>query len=207
MRAILSKSIKGNFPFIIINHTYSGMSGYEGKIAPMKGGGQATYLPSIILQCSKLLEKNEERKSGETDKNYYSANIIKFFTAKNREVKPYYECSIYLNMNTGKFHPYFGIFETALKYKLLNRTGKSSYQFINSDKTYKMSEAMNAKDEWEKIMPMFDEMSLKEMAYNSTSSEIEALDDAIEEIENLEGSSEETTAVADISPASSSSES
>lgn len=161
MKACTIPALKTGVSFIVINHTYSDPSSlYASKIQNQGGGEGIKYMSRITLQCTKALEKSEK------DNSYYEAAVMTFFSVKNNLIKPYYNSQMLLSFSKGP-SKYFGLVDVALQYGLLRNPVKGRYNFIHSPEDTKLTlkQLLNCEEDWQKILPELDSLSMKELSY------------------------------------------
>ena len=94
MKAITIPCLKSDTPMIVVNHVYDNPGEmYASKIKNQGGGKGIQYMGSLNIQCSRCLEKDEDKDS----EAYYGQTRLHFFTVKNRMVRPSLECDIWLD--------------------------------------------------------------------------------------------------------------
>lgn len=100
---------------IFINWIYSDPSNlFPGKIKNQSGGTGLQYVSSITIQCDSKVEKPEDKEKDDVD-TFYKGTNIKFFTTKNRIVKPFYETYVFVDFDKG-IQKYDGLLDSAIKY-------------------------------------------------------------------------------------------
>lgn len=94
MKAITVPCLKSDTPMICINHVYDDPSSlFTNKVKQQSGGKGLQYMGSLNIQCSRCLEKDEDKDSD----SYYGQTRLHFFTIKNRLIRPSLECDIWLD--------------------------------------------------------------------------------------------------------------
>lgn len=174
---------------IFINHIYQDPSSlFASKIKNQSGGLGIQYMSSITIQSDKVLQKPENKEKDEID-TFYKGTKLKFFTTKNRIVKPFYESYVFIDFDKG-ISKYDGLLEPAIKLGFIEE-GKQGYYIIpswNPDKPIRKTKIFDEKYEeaWESFLEKFNEKSKEEMQYSRKEfDEIkkELLEESIEEKE------------------------
>lgn len=170
IKSLTIPALRSNTSIVITNHIYDDPSAmYASKIKNQSGGKGTEYMSRITLQCTKLYEKTEESK--EDEKNFYAAAILKFFTIKNSMVKPFYETEMYLSFSKGP-SKYFGLLKPAIEYGFVTNPSKGKYQVpLYGEKLFKIRALLECDEAWEKILPQFNERSLKDLSYSGDEKE------------------------------------
>jgi RecA/RadA recombinase len=191
VKACTIPALKTDTSLIIVNHTYDDPSSmFTSKIKAQGGGKGLQFMARINLQCSKVLEKEDKGKKPE---NYYKATILKFFTAKNSIVKPFYQSVMYLDFSKGP-HKYFGLVEPAKEYGFITSPTQGFYVIPSySEKKFRMKALLDCPEAWESFLPEFDKRSQEDLAY-SGEIEDEMSDEFLEEAALDDTSSDEEEA-------------
>lgn len=188
IRALVASStipaLKTDCGIIFLNHTYDGPEMHPTKIKNMGGGASAMYASTITLQCSKLLVKPEKKSDGES---FYDGSLLKIFSVKNRICRPFFEGEIFIDFKKGITNKYHGLWDSAVKYGLIQMSGAWCSIPAYSDKKMYPSQAMANEDVWKTIIDEFNKKSIEDMTY-SKMSEVEGL---IQEFEEQNGITEE----------------
>lgn len=179
MQTLMLPTVAADTPFLVLNHVYDSTSGTMGKIQNQSGGKRIIHAGHVILQTTKLVEKNEDA-NNKNAKQFYGASILKFFTVKNRIVKPFHESQMYLNFSKGPMYPHFGILKPAIDYGFIINPKKGWYQVPSADeeKQYRKAEILKNKDGiWDKLLDQFDEHSKKDLQYSRSEEEMNEISD------------------------------
>ena len=101
---------------LFLNHVYDDPASlFTSKIKAQSGGKQLQYIPHVSLQCTKKFIKSD---SGEEE--FYGGNTLKFFTIKNRIVRPFIETELFIDFKRG-INKWDGLIEAALNMDLYNK--------------------------------------------------------------------------------------
>lgn len=165
MRALPVPCAKTNTSILIVNHIYDDPAALHPTKIKQQGGGRGVqYMSHITVQCSKKLEKNDNAKS---DGNAYEANLLKFFTTKNREVRPFFTSSMLVDFSKG-IHKWFSIWEPALLYGFIEQHGGWYIVPSYSDKKLRKVELLTNDAIWETFLDDFNKKSIEDMSYGGT---------------------------------------
>lgn len=151
------------------------------------------YMASIILQCSRSLEKAEDKK----DPAYAKGTNLKFFTIKNRLCKPFYEAEMYIDFSKG-VSKYDGLFDAAIELGFILQNGGFYTVPSFGEKKYRQVEVLKNEALWQSFLKEFNEKSRRLMQY-SNAAEIEAMNTESEEAEVV-GPEAEAVAEAEEAP-------
>jgi RecA/RadA recombinase len=187
MRGLMMRVVQSNATLIVINHEYQDPAAmFSSKIHNMAGGKGIEFASHTILQCEKLLVKSSDTEflTGlETDSDtigFYKGNKMKFFTVKNRIVKPCFTATVYVDFNTG-IAKYDGLIEDAVEYGFLEQVRGGYICKSYSDKRITYKELVSNSEIWNTFINDFNTESIKRMGYsNSTSAEIDKIEQEIE---------------------------
>ena len=166
IRAVTMPALLSDSAIVFISHTYKDPSAmYPGKIENQSGGEGAKYMASVSIQCNKRFEKPEEK--ADSHETYYNGNSLKFFSVKNRIIKPFYETSLFIDFDTG-IQTYDGLVDPALAYGLITE-GKPGYFIVPKfgEEQIKKETILSREDVWATIIDDLDDMSFKDMSYKS----------------------------------------
>lgn len=175
-KACTMPALISNTPIIFINHTYANPAEmYAGKINNQSGGQGLQLMSSITVQCDKKQEKAEDTKLD----TYYKGSFLRFFTTKNRIIKPFYETEAFIDFSRG-VHKYEGLLEAAIKYGfILDNTVKNGYYLVPS---WSDSDLIRKDDiyldefsaAWETFINKMDEKSIADMSYSNAAEQAAA---------------------------------
>lgn len=183
MQSTTIPALKTDTTFIAINHIYDDPSAlHPSKIKNQSGGKKLQYVATITIQCTRSLDSKDKDTSD--DKAFYKGSMIKFFTVKNRLIKPFLDAEMYIDFSNG-INKWDGLIEPAIAYGYIEQSGP-----YYSAQTYKDGKKMSKKallkcDElWESFLDKFDEESKQALAYSSIM-EYKELNES-DEIENAD---------------------
>jgi RecA/RadA recombinase len=185
IKAITIPALETDTAMICINHVYDDPAAmFAGKIKNQGGGKGLQYMGSINVQCTKLLEKDEEKDS----EQFYSGTHLRFFTIKNRFARPALECDVYLDFKKGFVRPFESLWDEAIRGGFILNP-KQGYYTVPSwkepEKMFRQSQICNSPEIWKTILPLFERWSIEDLKYHKISSDEENLKaDTIEDIEN-----------------------
>jgi recombination protein RecA len=148
---------------ILINHVYDDPNAmYPSKIKNIGGGKQTQFMPHITVQCSKTLEKKDDKDADQE----FKGTVLKFFTVKNRCCKSFHSTEMYLDYNNG-FQKWFSLFKPAIQLGFIKKTG-SWYEVPSyGEKKMRGSEILNTDEIWEGFLEEFDKKSLERLSYST----------------------------------------
>jgi len=174
-KGTIIRALKTNVSIIFINHIYDNPADmFPSKIKIQSGGKRVQYLSSITIQCSRVLEKKENK----DEEAAYKGTTLKFFTTKNRIVKPFIEAEMYVDFSKG-ISKWDGLIEAAMRYDLIKQSGAWYEVPKYTDKKLRKDEILTNDELWATILEDFNKASIKDMQY-SNMSEIEKLNNIIE---------------------------
>jgi RecA/RadA recombinase len=165
VKACTIPALKTDVSIVILNHVYSDPSAmYTQKIQSQGGGKGVVYQASVVLQCSKALDKSDDTKS----EVYYKGSRLKFFTTKNRFCKPFYDTDIYMDFDKGA-RKYNGLFDSAVKYGLIVCPAQGYWQVpdFSGEKKWRRSQLEENSEMWDVILPKFNELSIQDLQYSN----------------------------------------
>jgi recombination protein RecA len=162
VKGCIIPALKSNSSMLFLNHVYDNPAEmFASKIKTQSGGKQLQYIPHVSLQCTKKLIKAESN-----DEEFYGGNTLKFFTTKNRIVRPFLDAELFIDFKKG-IGKWEGLVDAAMKYGFIEQSG--SYYTVPSfdDKKRYMKELLRRDDIWETFIDDFNEKSLKDLQYSS----------------------------------------
>ena len=170
---------KTRCPVVIVNHVYDDPSAmYPSKIKNIGGGKQTAFMPAITIQCSKTLEKKDDKDNAQE----FKGTVLKFFTVKNRCCKSFVDCELYLDYKTG-FGKWFSLFKPAMQLGFIKQAGAWYEVPTYSDKKLRRTEILKNDAIWETFLNDFETKSLEFLAYSSPDvMDEESMDACIEQI-------------------------
>lgn len=188
MRGLMMRAVMSNCTLIVINHEYQDPGAmFASKIHNMAGGKAIEYGSHIILQCEKLLIKANDtewltgKESDEQDVGFFKGNKIRFFTTKNRVIKPGYTATVYVDFNTG-ISKYDGLIEDAVKYGFLEEVRGGYICKSYSDKRVTYKDLVQKDEIWNTFIDDFNKKSIEAMSYsNSIADEVSEIEDSLED--------------------------
>lgn len=188
MRGLMMRAVMSNCTLIVINHEYQDPGAmFASKIHNMAGGKAIEYGSHIILQCEKLLIKANDtewltgKETEEQDVGFFKGNKIRFFTTKNRVIKPGYTATVYVDFNTG-ISKYDGLIEDAVKYGFLEEVRGGYICKSYSDKRVTYKDLVQKDEIWNTFIDDFNKKSIEAMSYsNSIADEVSEIEDSLED--------------------------
>lgn len=188
MRGLMMRAVMSNCTLIVINHEYQDPGAmFASKIHNMAGGKAIEYGSHIILQCEKLLIKANDndwltgKESDDHDVGFFKGNRIRFFTTKNRVIKPGYTATVYVDFNTG-IAKYDGLIEDAVKYGFLEEVRGGYVCKSYSDKRITYKDLVQKDEIWNTFIDDFNKKSIEAMSYsNSIADEVAEIEDSLED--------------------------
>ena len=155
---------------VATNHVYDDpMAMYPSLEKNMPGGRSVIYLPSVTIQLARKPikddGKNDQAKLAVAQKNY-SGIIIRALTVKNRFIKQYLECEMFLSFSTG-LDRYYGLVEIAVGLGVINQSGPT-YSLPDGTKLGYFKNWGKDQELWEKtIIPGMEQKMMTAWAYGS----------------------------------------
>jgi len=162
LKSLTIPSMKSDVPILVINHIYDATNQmYPSKIKEQGGGKGTKYIPTISIQCDRRFVKTEEA----SDEATYKGNMLRFFTAKNRIVKPFFEAEMYVDFTSG-IAKYDGLIEAAISYGFIKQEG--AYYTVPSYRDVKLRRKdIETNDAiWATFLDAFNEKSKADMSYS-----------------------------------------
>ena len=184
MKALSIPALKSDTPMIVINHVYQNPGAlFTSKIQAQGGGLGLQYMGSINIQCSRCLEKDEDKDS----EAYYGQTRLHFFTVKNRMIRPSLECDIWLDFKKGFVRQFESIFDEAVRGGFLVNTKQGWYAcptWSDPEKNFRKSYLISgqSKEVWMTFLNQFEEWSNTDLAYKALD---QNFDDAEEECDQI----------------------
>jgi RecA/RadA recombinase len=187
---------------IFINHIYEGPTGpfAVSKIKDQGGGKGLQYLASISIQCTKLLQKNAAIKMRGEDadrsvESFYSGSVFKFFSVKNRLIRPFLEVPVYVDFASGfGGMKYLGIVGLAKKYGYVADGKPGCYEIlIGSHKGEQIKRGVLISSEsdeiWKTFINELNEKASADANYGADQPKDEDLEIAVENVDDMEKNS------------------
>ena len=184
VKALSIPALKSDTPMIIINHVYQNPGAlFTSKIQAQGGGLGVQYMGSINVQCSRCLEKDEDKDS----EAYYGQTRLHFFTVKNRMIRPSLECDIWLDFKKGFVRQFESIFDEAVRGGFLVNTKQGWYAcptWSDPEKNFRKSYLISgqSKEVWMTFLNQFEEWSNTDLAYKALD---QNFDEAEEECDQI----------------------
>lgn len=184
IKAITIPALETDTAMICINHVYDDPAAmFAGKIKNQGGGKGLQYMGAINVQCTKLLEKDEEKDS----EQFYSGTHLRFFTIKNRFARPSLECDVYLDFKKGFVRPFESLWDEAIRGGFILNP-KQGYYTVPSwkepEKMFRQSQICNSPEIWKSFLKEFDEWSINDLKYQKIGTDEENLETlSVEDIE------------------------
>jgi len=183
MKALTIPALQTDTAMIVLNHVYDDPSAmYASKIKNQGGGKGLQYMCSINIQCTRNLEKDEDKNS----EAYFGGTNLKFFTVKNRMARPSLECEVYLDFKKGFTRQLSALFDEAVRGGFITCPSQGYFCVPSSsepEKKRRRSEIENNVELWKTFLKEFDDWSQKDLQY----SKLETIDLDNEDIqENLD---------------------
>ena len=169
MKAITVPCLKSDTPMICINHVYDDPSSlFTNKVKSQGGGKGLQYMGSLNIQCTRCLEKNEEKDA----ESYYGQSRLHFFTIKNRMVRPTLECDIWLDFKHGFVRQFESLFDEAVRGGFIVCVKPGWYScptWSEPEKAFRASylKSNQSKEVWMSFLDKFNEWSQSDLAYKS----------------------------------------
>ena len=187
MKALSIPALKSDTPMIVINHVYQNPGAmFTSKIQAQGGGLGLQYMGSLNIQCSRCLEKDEDKDS----ESYYGQSRLHFFTVKNRMVRPSLECDIWLDFKKGFVRQFESLFDEAVRGGFFINTKQGWYScptYEDPEKNFRKSYLISGQSApiWKTFLDKFEEWSNTDLAYKALDQNIDEMEEEInEEIEN-----------------------
>ena len=162
LKSLTIPSMKADVPVLVINHIYDATNQmYPSKIKEQSGGKGTKFIPTISIQCDRRFVKSEES----CDEATYKGNMLRFFTAKNRIVKPFFEAEMYVDFSTG-IAKYDGLIDAAIAYGFIKQEG--AYYTVPSYRDVKLRRKdIETNDAiWSTFLEDFNAKSKADMSYS-----------------------------------------
>ena len=169
MKAITIPCLESDTPMIVVNHVYDNPGAmFTSKIKEQGGGKGLQYMGSLNIQCSRCLEKAEEKDS----EAYYGQTRLHFFTIKNRMIRPSLECDIWLDFKKGFVRQFESLFDEAVRGGFFISTKQGWYScptWEDPEKNFRTSylQSNESAPVWRTFLAKFDEWSISDLSYKS----------------------------------------
>lgn len=175
-KSLMIKTLRTNSAMLIINHIYDNPAAmFKSKIQNQSGGHGLQFASNLVVQTSKKLEEDKDNKDAK-----FNGNRLKFFTVKNRVVKPFYETELYIDFDIGAMK-YDGLIEFAKRYNYIIQSG-SWYEIPSyTDKKLQMKNIISNDELWNTFINDLDKDIMRDMQYGSKTS-----DEEIEQINQID---------------------
>lgn len=181
IKAITIPALQTDTAMICINHVYDDPSAmFTSKIKNQGGGKGIQYMGSINIQCTKLLEKDEEKDS----EQFYSGTHLRFFTIKNRFARPGLECDVYLDFKKGFTRPFEALWNEAIRGGFITCPSQGFYcvpSWKEPDKKFRQSQLVNNVEVWKTFLNQFEKWSQEDLKYHKLNADQDLTDNIQEE--------------------------
>jgi RecA/RadA recombinase len=175
-------------PIIFSNHVFDNPAqmfpSIENNIAC---GKSCIYLPSVTVQLARKLVADDDGKTLDSKlavaQKKYSGIVVRALTTKNRFMKQYLECEMYLSFSTG-LDRYYGLLEIMKGMGVVENKGSIYYDW-NGEKLGFFKNWKGDKDLWDnKLLPELETRIKSEWSYGNLKDveEIPEEEDDIEEV-------------------------
>lgn len=175
IKAITIPCLKSDTPMIVINHVYDDPAGlFTSKIKNQGGGKGLQYMGSLNIQCSRALEKSEDKEA----ESYYGQTRLHFFTIKNRMIRPTLECDIWLDFKKGFVRQFESLFDEAVRGGFFINSKQGWYTcptYSDPEKNFRASylQSNASKDVWMTFLSDFEKWSIEDLSYKALNQDIE----------------------------------
>jgi len=158
-------------PIIFSNHVFDNPAqmfpSIENNIAC---GKSCIYLPSVTVQLARKLVADDDGKTVDSklavSQKKYSGIVVRALTTKNRFMKQYLECEMYLSFSTG-LNRYYGLLEIAKGMGVIENKGAVYYDW-EGEKLGFYKSWRNDKDLWDnRILPELEKRIKREWSYGN----------------------------------------
>jgi RecA/RadA recombinase len=158
-------------PIIFSNHVFDNPAqmfpSIENNIAC---GKSCIYLPSVTVQLARKLVADDDGKTLDSKlavaQKKYSGIVVRALTTKNRFMKQYLECEMYLSFSTG-LNRYYGLLEIMKGMGVVENKGSIYYDW-NGEKLGFYKAWRNNKDLWDNtLLPELESRIKKEWSYGN----------------------------------------
>jgi RecA/RadA recombinase len=180
VKGLTIPAIRSDTAMVIVNHVYDDPASlFPSKIKNQGGGKGIQYTAHLSIQCAKRHEKSES-----SEESAYKASVLRFFTVKNRMVKPFFESEMFLDFSKGPMK-YFGLLEPAKRYGFVVQKGAYYVIPSHSDKNLRLKAFIDNDEIWATFLDDLNDRFKQEMSYSGNETE-EELDQLMEEqMENV----------------------
>ena len=189
MSTLMMRVVRSNCSLIVINHVYDNPGAlFTSKVKDMPGGKKLVFASHVIVQTAKRLIKENDTEFGTAamdnnrgeDAGFFKGNTLKFFTVKNRIVKPGLEAWVYIDFDYGA-GKWDGLLDKAIEYGFVIKDGrKYRVPTFSEDKKFTWDELLTHDEVWESFIHQFNEKSKEGIKYGSRNEipvDIEYLDE------------------------------
>lgn len=173
MRGLMMRVPLSGATLIVVNHEWQDPSAmFSSKIHNMAGGKGIEFASHVILQCERVFVKAGDtdfmtgNESDDDDVGFYKGNKLKFFTAKNRIVKPMFTASVYVDFNSG-IPKYDGLVDDAEKYGYIEKVRGGYIVPSYSDKRVSFKDLVSKDEIWNTFIEDFNERSKRLLSYSN----------------------------------------
>jgi RecA/RadA recombinase len=177
MKSMMTRVMKTKCSLVVLNHVYDDPSAmFTTKIKCMPGGQGIQFASHIIVQTSKKLEKDDNTKEAA----YFKGNTLRFFTVKNRIIKPGFTAECFIDFDKG-INKWEGLIAEARRLGFIEGGTAGRYKVPTySDKTLRLNDLLTNDAIWESFLDAFNEKSKAEIQYGSKSN----IDNELDDLEN-----------------------
>lgn len=174
IKAITIPALQTDTAMICINHIYDDPAAmFTNKIKNQGGGKGIQYMGSINVQCTKLLEKDEEKNS----EQFYSGTHLRFFTVKNRFARPGLECDVYLDFKKGFTRPFESLWDEAIRGGFITSPSQGYFcvpSWKEPERKFRQSQLINNVEIWKTFLNQFEKWSQEDLKYHKLESDADS---------------------------------
>ena len=166
--------------FIFTNEVYDDPSAMYPPIEKsMPGGKGAVYKPSVTVQLARVPTKDDEGKTIDNTlavmQKKFSGIVLRGLTVKNRLIKQFLECEMYLSFATG-LDKYYGLLAMMRGFGIVVLDGKTYKDYEgNSLGFYKRWR--KDKEVWDRLLPKLEEKIAEAWKYSNEEGEEDYFED------------------------------
>lgn len=156
--------------FIFTNEVYDDPSAMYPPIEKsMPGGKGAVYKPSVTVQLARVPTKDDEGKTIDNTlavmQKKFSGIVLRGLTVKNRLIKQFLECEMYLSFATG-LDKYYGLLAMMRGFGIVVLEGKTYKDYEGNSLGYYKKWRKDAAV-WDRLLPKLEEKIQTEWQYSN----------------------------------------
>lgn len=183
VKSMMTIVMRTNCPLIVIAQAYDNPNAMgPQKYKEMNGGNGIKFCSHIVVQSSKSRKRQEDANKGiKGGDSYFSGNLIRYITYKNRIVKEGLEAPMFVDLNKG-ISKYAGLWDDAVRLGYIIQSGAwYTVPSYGGDKKFRRDAIENNDEMWNSFLNKMNEDFIRETAYGTGDAPVVSLNEDINE--------------------------